>query len=246
MPTVTVNDITVYYEVRGEGEPLVLIGGLSNVITDYARMIPRLSRRCTVITFDNRGAGRTDKPDIPYSIGMMADDTAGLLNALGLGPVNVLGISMGGRIAVDLALRYPALVKSLILVSTFVKRIPPNRSSHLLTVMLKIAQWRTMGNTYAQSRDAALRQRDASRSYDAADRLNEIDVPTLILHGKKDRLAPYALAEEMHAGIRGSRMITFNGGHHFLFFRQTQFLDAITGFLDARMARAEIPTIRET
>jgi pimeloyl-ACP methyl ester carboxylesterase len=78
---------------------------------------------------------------------------------------------------------------------------------------------------------AAVRQRDASRSYDCMDRLNEIHVPTLILHGKKDKTAPYKLAEEMHAGITGSKMITFNGGHHFLFLRQQQFLDAVIDFL---------------
>lgn len=233
MPTVTVKDITMYYEIHGEGEPLLLIGGLSNDVTDYATMIPELARRYKVIAFDNRGAGRTDKPHSSYSIALMADDTAGLITSLDLGAVNVLGVSMGGRIAVDLALRYPQLVKSLILVSTFVRRITPTWSWRLLAVMLRIPLWRRMGMKYPQPYYAVMRQRRASRDYDATDRLAEIGVPTLILHGKKDRLAPYALAQEMHAGIRGSQMITVDGGHLFLFMRQKPFLDAVVGFLQS-------------
>jgi pimeloyl-ACP methyl ester carboxylesterase len=80
---------------------------------------------------------------------------------------------------------------------------------------------------------AARRQFEASGNYDCTDRLNEIQVPTLILHGKKDKQAPYSLAEEMHAGIKGSKMITFNGGHIFFILRPQQFVKAITDFLDS-------------
>jgi pimeloyl-ACP methyl ester carboxylesterase len=226
----------MYYEIHGEGEPLVLIAGLSTDVTAYERMIRELSQQCKVIAFDNRGAGRTHKPDIPYSIDMMAEDTAGLLTALGIERAHILGISLGGRIAAALALRHPEQVKSLILVSTFVKRIPMTWSGRLLSVWLKIPMWRTIGDNYPQPYYAAVRQREASRTYDATDRLHEIRVPTLIQHGKKDRVAPYKLAEEMHAGIRGSKMITFNGGHLFLFLRQKRLLDVVLEFLQVRMA----------
>ena len=85
---------------------------------------------------------------------------------------------------------------------------------------------------YPQPYYAAMRQLEASRSYDCSDRLGEIHVPTLILHGRKDRVAPYELAQEMHAGIQGSKMITFNGGHLFPFFQPRQFTDEVAGFLD--------------
>lgn len=241
MPIVKVNDIHVYYEIHGEGEPLVLIAGLSTDITPYLRIIGELAQKYRVIAFDNRGAGRSDKPDIPYSIEMMADDTAGLLNALDIEQAHILGISMGGRIAVDLTLRYPKLVKSLLLVSTFVSRFPLNQSGLRHRIMFNLPFLRKMGKKYPQPDYAFLRQRDASRNYEASDRLHEIHVPTLILHGKKDTLAPYSLAEEMHAGIAGSKMIMFSGGHLFLFFQQKQFLDAVFDFLasirDANQAR---------
>jgi len=231
MPTVKINDITIYYEIHGEGEPLVLIAGLSTDITPYLRIIGELAQKYRVIAFDNRGAGRSDKPDIPYSIEMMADDTAGLLNALHIEQAHILGISMGGRIAADLTLRHPELVRSLILVSTFVRRFPLNQSGFRHRLMLNIPLLRKIGKKYPQPDYAFLRQRDASRNYEASDQLHEIHVPTLILHGKKDTLAPYSLAEEMHAGIQGSKMMTFNGGHLFLFFQQKQFLDAVFDFL---------------
>lgn len=231
MPTVLANDIHIYYEIHGEGEPLVLIAGLSTDMTAYVRIIGELAQKYRVIAFDNRGAGRTDKPDMPYSIEMMADDTAGLLNAIGIEQAHVMGISMGGRIAVDLTLRYPKLVRSLMLVSTFVSWFPLNQSGLRHRLMLNLPFLRKMGKKYPQPDYAFLHQRNASRNYDASDRLHEIHVPTLILHGKKDTLAPYRLAEEMHEGIAGSKMLTFDGGHLFLFFRQKQFLDAVFDFL---------------
>src|SRR5258708_6484535 len=123
MPYVRVNDIQMYYELEGEGEPLALIVGLGTDISEWDVIIRWLANKYQVLAFDNRGAGRTDKPDIPYSIEMMAEDTAGLMQALGMKQARVLGISMGGRIALTLALRYPERVKKLVLVSTSARSI---------------------------------------------------------------------------------------------------------------------------
>lgn len=231
MPTVRVNDIDMYYEIHGEGEPVVLIAGLNSDHTLYRGIIPRLAERFQVVAFDNRGVGQTDKPDIPYSIEMMADDTAGLLHALGITPAHILGTSMGGRIAAALALQHPQQVKSLILVSTVLKSLkgaPMTWSRRLIPLMLKIPMIRGPHPYYAFAR-----QREASLTYDCMDRLNEIHVPTLILHGKEDKSASYHLAEAMQSGIKDSEMITFHGGHLFFLVRQKQFIDAILDFLDS-------------
>ncbi len=134
-------------------------------------------------------------------------------------------------LAADLALRHPEQVKSLILVSTRLKRQTQLSWSGLLVdLALRIPLLQRM-DKYPQPYYASVRQCEATRNYDCTDRLPEIRVPTLILHGKKDRIAPYRLAEEMHAGIKGSKIITFNGGHIFLFFQPRQFTAAIVEFL---------------
>ncbi len=215
MPTVKVNDINIYYEIRGDGEPLVLIAGLGTDMTIYEPIIRRLALKYRIIAFDNRGVGRTDKPDIPYTIEMMANDTAGLLKALDIKQAHVLGISMGGRIALALVLQNPELVKSLVLTSTFARQTGNTRP--LLRFRLMQYSTARIFKKYPQPRYAYDRQLKASRGYDCSDRLGQIRAPTLILHGTKDNIAPIPLALEMHEGIKGSKMITFNGGHMFFF-----------------------------
>ncbi|MBI2488004.1 MAG: alpha/beta fold hydrolase [Deltaproteobacteria bacterium] len=115
---VEVNDINIYYEIHGKGEPLLLVEGLGCSSWMWFKQIPDFSREYKVIVFDNRGVGDTDKPDMEYTMEMMADDAAGVLKALGIESAHVLGVSMGGFIAQEIAINYPDMVKSLALVST--------------------------------------------------------------------------------------------------------------------------------
>jgi len=115
MPTVKVGDINIYYEVHGEGEALVLIMGYGGSSAGWFRQIPSLSQEYRVVAFDNRGTGRSDKPDISYTMEMMAGDIAGLLEVIGIDAAHIYGVSMGGMIAQHLALGHPEKVISLIL-----------------------------------------------------------------------------------------------------------------------------------
>lgn len=118
MPTTRIHDIDLYYETHGAGSPLVLISGLGYSLWQWHLMVPYLEERFQVITFDNRGVGQTDKPAGPYSASMLAGDTVGLLDHLGVERAVVMGHSMGGFIAQALALEHPQRVNKLILAST--------------------------------------------------------------------------------------------------------------------------------
>ena len=115
MSKVKVDNISMYYEMCGEGETLVLISGFAGSIDIWFRQIPELSQSYRVIAFDNRGCGRSDKPDAPYTMKLFARDTAALLDKLDIDKAHIFGISMGGMIAQEFALSYPDRLMSLIL-----------------------------------------------------------------------------------------------------------------------------------
>lgn len=140
MPTVKSNGINLYYKLQGNGLPLLLITGLSYSLWYWHRLAPLLARDFRVITFDNRGVGRSDAPSGPYSASMMADDTAGLLNALAIDRAHIFGHSMGGYIAQALALEHPQRVDRLVLASTNAggpNQVPP--SAEALAILTDVS-----------------------------------------------------------------------------------------------------------
>ncbi len=111
-------DARIYYEVRGEGPPLVLIEGLGYAMWMWIMQINDLSRDIKLITYDNRGVGKSDKPSYPYTMDLFAEDLKAVIDAVNVEKCHILGVSMGGMIAMQFALKYPNRVKSLILVAT--------------------------------------------------------------------------------------------------------------------------------
>jgi pimeloyl-ACP methyl ester carboxylesterase len=139
MPKVKVNDIQIYYEVKGEGFPLVMILGLGGHLEGWdPRSIRALSKNFKLVLFDNRDAGRTDTSDKEYTMKTFADDTTGLMNALGISKAHILGQSMGGMIAQEFVLNYPEKTAKLILCSTHCggsKAFQPSQKvSRMLTI----------------------------------------------------------------------------------------------------------------
>ena len=223
MPSVRVGDIDVYYEIHGEGPPLVMIGGLGVDLTLFRPLTELLARSFRILTFDNRGSGRTDKPDIPYSIPMMAEDTVGLMDALGLRRAHVLGISMGGRIAMELAAEHPSRVDRLVLLSTAATgtgRLRMSLPARILGLAKRLHLVRGADEIQRQPHYAYHHQLVASTTYDGAERLAAIEAPTLILHGRRDRSMKPTAALATRVGIRDSEIEFFRGGH--LFFLLTQ------------------------
>jgi pimeloyl-ACP methyl ester carboxylesterase len=224
-----IDRIRVHCEVRGRGRPLLLILGLGADVSEYTALIDQLAAQAQVIAFDNRGAGRSDKPDAPYSIEVMAADSLDVLDSLGVARAAVLGISLGGRIAMELALRHPDRVERLILVSTSARVIPSWRRRHLYPLLSGMPLFRSRN---PQPGYAFRRQMAASDGYDAGPRLHELSMPTLVLHGRSDRAAPLAMAEELEREIPGARLMTFRGGHLFFLIRERRrFVDAVAEFV---------------
>lgn len=124
MPKVTANGITLNYDRQGSGEPLILIPYLSADNTCYAFQVAEYAKHFTCFCIDLRGAGESDKPDGDYSTELYADDIAALMDAVGIGPAHVSGMSLGGAIGMWLAAKYPDKVKSLSLHGAWHKSDP--------------------------------------------------------------------------------------------------------------------------
>jgi pimeloyl-ACP methyl ester carboxylesterase len=118
MPMIRLNDLDVFYETRGRGDPVLLVHGLGSSTEDWESQVDALAREFTVVAYDVRGHGRSGKPAGAYSVSLFAADAAALIAALKLAPVHVVGLSMGGMIAFQLAADHPELVRSLVIVNS--------------------------------------------------------------------------------------------------------------------------------
>ena len=265
MVAIAADGTGIYYEVVGEGPPLVLVGGKTSTIRGaWWRHIPVLSRHFRVIAFDNRGAGQSDKPDQPYTTRLMADDALAVLAAAGETSAHWFGLSLGGMILQELAVAHPEAVRSLILGATHcgppatltplsardaqrVSASPHKRLANLYSVDFLLAQpgWVAEDATHfgKMPLHAIHRQDQAVRHHDTCHRLGEIRAPVLIMHGRQDRMVPIDRAEQLHAGIPGSELVVLNGaGHQFHSERAAEVdrlvIDFVTRLEASRGARS--------
>jgi len=160
MPDAKVNGININYNIFGQGDPLILIIGLSSDQINWRQQTEFFKKYYRTITLDNRGWGKSDKPPGPYTIRMMADDTLGLMNYLGIEKAHILGVSMGGMIAQELAINYPERVNKLILGCTFTRMDETSGFSPEITKELEV-----FGKS---SRDDTSRQRLAISIIDSS------------------------------------------------------------------------------
>jgi 3-oxoadipate enol-lactonase len=240
--TVQANGQELYYELHGEGPPLVLVMGIGYDSSLWTlAQVPVLSTQFQVILVDNRDAGRSSKADQPYKIADMADDLAGLLDALGIQRSHLLGLSMGGMIALEFALRHGDRLDRLVLAGT---GAAPGRSAvdpiqiwswvkandatgELFGGQQFVSLFSTAflrnhdavrdtaellaSNPYPMSPEAYGRQADAYRQFDALDRLAAIKAPTLVVVGEQDLLTPPWIAREVAEAIPGARFEVIRG-----------------------------------
>lgn len=246
MPFVRTNGINMYYETTGSGLAVVLVAGLGADGHFWYKQVPALARHFLVITPDNRGAGQTDKPDESYTLRMMADDLLGLLDALEVPRVHLVGASAGGFIAQEYALASPQRVRNLVLCCT---SFGGPRSEPIPAETLQILLNRTgdaandlrnflrvqFGTDYPSAHPQEIedyvawrvahpqplfayhRQLVATTAHDTESHLPSVRVPVLILHGGRDRVVPARNAELLAEKIPGARLHVFpDAGHLFL------------------------------
>ncbi len=118
MPLADVNGIQLYYQAHGQGEALILMPGLGAGHTAWFRQLPAFRKHFRVVTFDPRSIGRSDRPKQPYSFRSLADDVVGLMDHLAIRKAHILGQSLGGYAAQEVAIDYPDRVLKLVLVSS--------------------------------------------------------------------------------------------------------------------------------
>ena len=253
MPHCVAARARIHYEVDGEGEPLVLVAGTAFDMSFWDDLLPQL-RGFRVLRLDNRGAGLSDVPDEAFSIEQMADDVAAVMDAAGMPSAHVYGMSMGGLIAQDLAIRYPERVLSLVLGATYAGGPPLSRAVRLLPLLLSekgpedllratapflsatpipATADRFPGHGRAPRNKRALRRQLAAQMrYSSMRRLHMIQQPTLVMHGEKDRLISPLNARRMTRRIPGARLrLIVGAGHMYHHDRPRESRDLLLDFL---------------
>ncbi len=219
MPFADLVERRIFYEEQGQGVPLLLLGDLGVDHTVWSGQLDFFRQHFRVIALDNPGSGRSLGPGGPYSTELFADVAAEVLGGLTVEPAHVLGVSMGGAIAQQLALRHPALVRSLVLHGTWGRadnhlrailrswqtaaRVLPRIDLYRQMWLFLFTVWhyndhaeaideleRWVLESHPQSAEDFCAQAEACIAHDVLDRLDEIVVPTLIMVGDRDVLTP--------------------------------------------------------
>lgn len=246
MPTADINGIDMYYRRReaGSGPPLLLIPGFGGHAGAFAPQYAAFSKRFDVIAVDNRGAGRTTAPDQPYSMAQMADDAVALLDHLGIAQAHVLGTSMGGMIAQEMAITHPERIDALVLACTRAKPTDARRLAGEAQRALAMADlppgaraaqdmpWSfttgfmqdtakvdaririAIADPYPAGRIGYLRQLDAVLAHDTLGRLDRITARTLVLVGADDILTPPAESKVLARDIPNATLRVLSHGGH--------------------------------
>jgi len=268
MPTTEANGQTIYYEVHGEGDPLLCVMGLAADTLAWTLQLPAFSASHRTIVFDNRDVGQSSQATGSYEVADMAQDALALADALELDSFHLLGASMGGAIAQEIALAAPDRVRTLTLAVTWASggRWAGTLSSvwgarvHHMTreqrvdeLMLftfsdaffenaeGVAFIRDMmlQNPNPQPAEAFARQLDASSRHSAADRLGELTMPTHVIGAEWDILVPVWKSREVAALIPGSELTVLEACPHGLNVeRAEEFNGAVLDFIAERTAAA--------
>jgi len=258
MPFVHATDGTrIHYEVTGKSgaTPVLMIQGLGASKNAWNLQRIAMATRFRIISFDNRGAGRSDKPTEPFTLEQMADDALAVLDAAGIETAHVVGASMGGVISQIVAVKFPHRVRSLTLVCTACRNHPWRQEllrswaktaadKGMIEVGKEAAQWVMSPRSFRRLVPAftwmgplaALRPRHSFVSQidailntreDLVDQLSTITAPTMVIVGNQDILTPRGDSEEIAERIPNAELVVISGAAHGLMMEHSSTFNRI-------------------
>jgi len=255
----------IYWDESGQGDAVLLIMGLGWASNMWHRTRPVLSAYYRTLAFDNRGAGRSAVPPGPYSIAAMAADAAAVLDAAGVERAHLVGASMGGMIAQEFALQYPARVRSLVLACTapggpqaqhagpevtdvlFSTGLSPAERARAIVPFIydsgtpreRVEEDLAVLSQFYPVPEGFVAQLQAILAWEAYSRLPQITAPTLVIHGVNDRLVPASNADLIAGRIPSARLVKLADAGHILFTDQpAKSHDVVREFLAAQSPAA--------
>lgn len=241
MPVLTANGIKQYYEVKGEGPPLLLVAGMGGTANYWGDQVDYFAKFYTVITYDQRGTGRSDL-SLVESIEQLRDDVIALLDSLGINKVHLIGHSTGGNIAQIISIENPDyLSKMIIYASTthgdyyrskvwrvrrsILENQGPELYGDMSSLMLYPPRWITENSEKLESQQEAQMKMlapvkvmtsriEAIQKFDRRDQLKNIFVPTLVICSRDDNQTPAYFSEELASKIETSELVLMEYGGH--------------------------------
>jgi pimeloyl-ACP methyl ester carboxylesterase len=260
---VPVNDLQMYYEIHGAGQPLVLLhGAFSAIGTSFGHLLPGLAETRQVIAFELQGHGRTADIDRPLTLEGMADDVASAIGQLGVEPADIFGYSTGAAVGLQLGIRYPEVVRKLVLASVTytMEGVHPGLMQGLGEMkpeMMHGSPWHEEYLSIAPHPEdfatlfAKKTEMDRQIKDLPAEAIRAIKAPTLLIIGDSDLVRPEHAVEmfrllgggvfgDTPAGLPNSQLAILPGTSHVtLVDRVDLLLPMITSFLDAPMPDAK-------
>ena len=259
MPAAEINGIKIYYEIHGEGDPVIFGNGVFSNTLGWGYQHPVFSKEYQVILYDMRGQGQSEKPEGDYSFDLHAEDQKALLDELGITEVHHVGISYGAELGLVFALKYPDMLRSLVVCSSvsfvgpllynmcqlwrsacvledpeifYYATVPLNFGETFIrenTAILEQAKKRYVGLEYP----ALVRLLDAFLVLNITDQLPKITVPTCVIVGERDILKPAdPYSKLIHNNIPNSEMVIVrDSGHAVTFDKPDEFNSIVLGFL---------------